>query len=128
MNGNIKEIADIHRHLEQVDGVMLGRLACQNPYAIAKIHHALYPGTSLLTRTAILKGYIDYAQSAHGEGVPMSLLLKPIFNLAHGLPGARSWKAGLMAIQQSKSREGLGAVGSFFDDKQASLNSQPIYY
>lgn len=121
MNGNINEIVDIHRHLAQVDGVMLGRLACQNPYAIAEIHHALYPDTPLLTRRAILKGYIDYAQSAPGEGVPMSLLLKPLFNLAHGLPGARSWKAALMAIQQSKSREGLGGVESFFADVDSNL-------
>ena len=110
LNGNINEMVAIINHLEQVDGVMLGRLACQNPYAIAMIHHALYPESPLLTRTMILERYIAYAQSAHLKGVPMSLLLKPIFNLAHGLAGARAWKAALMEIQQSKNSESLGRV------------------
>jgi tRNA-dihydrouridine synthase A len=101
INGNINEISDIKEHLLHVDGVMLGRLACQNPYAIVKIHHALYPYIAILTRTAILERYVVYAQTVYQKRVPMSLLLKPIFNLAHGLPGARTWKAQLMTIQQS---------------------------
>ncbi len=116
INGNINDSGDIQRHLEQVDGVMLGRLACQNPYALAGIHHALYPDTKRLTRASILEHYIDYAQSTHGDGVPLSLLVKPLFNLAHGLPGARAWKAALMRIQQSKQREGLGGMLLFFSD------------
>lgn len=103
MNGNINELDEIHTHLKQVDGVMLGRLACHNPYAVAKIHHALYPQIPLLKRSIMLENYVSYAQSAYGKGVPLSVLLKPIFNLAHGLPGARLWKAELMQIQQSKN-------------------------
>jgi len=102
INGNINEFEEIHEHLQQVDGVMLGRLACQNPYAIAKIHHALYPETPLLKRSSILKQYIDYAELMREKGVPVSLLVKPIFGLAHGLAGARLWKNYLMDIQQSK--------------------------
>jgi tRNA-dihydrouridine synthase A len=102
INGNINEQNDIDEHLQHVDGVMLGRLACQNPYAIAVIHHALYPHIPLLTRAAILEQYGAYVESASATGVPISLLLKPIFNMAHGLPGARAWKAGLMVIQQSR--------------------------
>ena len=114
INGNINELDDIHRHLGQVDGVMLGRLACQNPYAIATIHHALYPKIPLLNRSAILESYIAYAQSEHSKGVPMSLLLKPIYNLAYGLPGARAWKVALMHIQQSKDVAELGRSISLF--------------
>ena len=101
INGNINEISDIKEHLLHVDGVMLGRLACQNPYAIAKIHYALYPHIALLSRAAILERYVAYVQSVVLKPVPISLLLKPIFNLAHGLPGARAWKALLMDVQQS---------------------------
>lgn len=102
MNGNINELNEINKHLQQVDGVMLGRLACQNPYAIAVIHHALYPGTPLLKRSTILELYIDYARSMRQQGVPYSILLKPIFGLAHGLVGSRLWKNKLMNIQQEK--------------------------
>ena len=114
MNGNISELDEIDAHLQHVDGVMLGRLACQNPYAIAVIHHALYPHIPLLTRATIMEQYVAYAQSASAIGVPMSLLLKPIFNMAHGLPGARVWKAQLMAIQQSGDGSKLSQATSLF--------------
>ncbi len=114
INGGINELEDIQEHLKQVDGVMLGRLACQNPYAIAMIHHALYPDIPLPKRSIILEKYIDYAQPMQQNGVPLSLLLKPIFGLAHGLPGARHWKNQLMDVQQSKGS--LGEIGSFLTE------------
>lgn len=102
INGGINGLGDVQEHLKQVDGVMLGRLACQNPYAIATIHHALYPETPLSERSLVLENYINYALPMQENGVPLSLLLKPIFGLAHGLPGARMWKNKLMDIQQAK--------------------------
>lgn len=114
INGGINEIDEIMQHLEHVDGVMLGRLACQHPYAIAEIHHAMYPHIPLLKRSVILQHYVDYAQPMYEKNVPVSLLLKPIFSLAHGLAGARAWKNQLMTIQQSKNREGLIKAVSFF--------------
>ena len=110
INGNINEIDDIRRHLQYLDGVMLGRLACQNPYAIAKIHHGLFPHVPLPLRSAVLENYVLYAHSAHKKGVPMSLLVKPIFNVAHGLSGARGWKSKLMTIQQSGDSHALFQV------------------
>lgn len=101
INGNINTLDEIHTHLLHVDGVMLGRLACQNPYALAVIHHDLYPTTPLLTRHAILESYFDYVESERAAGVSMSLLLKPIFNMAHACSGARAWKEELMHVQRS---------------------------
>lgn len=102
INGNINQINAIHTHLEQVDGVMLGRLACDNPYKIAEIHHALYPTSKLPSRSEVLQHYVRYLTEAFATGVPLSLLIKPLFNLAHGLPGASQWKKQLMAIMQTK--------------------------
>ena len=102
INGNISGIDEIVEHLTKVDGVMLGRLAYQNPYAIAEIHHELYPTIPLLPRAVILKKYIDYLQTLPVHTTPMSLLLKPLFNFLHGKPNARHWKAELMRIQKAK--------------------------
>lgn len=100
INGNIQELESVHQHLEKVDGVMLGRLACQNPYAIAKIHHGLFPEIPLLSRYECLKKYLNYMFSIKTTNIPMSFLLKPIMNIAHGLPNARSWKNLLLNVQQ----------------------------
>lgn len=102
INGNISNINEINRHLNQTDGVMLGRLACDNPYKIAEVHQALYPETKLLKRSEIFIKYREYLIDQYINGIPLGLLVKPLFNLAHGLPGASQWKKKLMAILQSK--------------------------
>lgn len=107
INGNINTLEDINAHMREVDGVMLGRLVCQNPYELAVIHHALYPTTPLLTRGAILLQYLAYIEVMQATGVPMSFLLKPIFNMAHAMPGARAWKERLNDIQRSNKHDGL---------------------
>lgn len=107
INGNISTIDEIKEHMNQVDGVMLGRLVCQNPYALAAIHHFFYSDFPIRSRQAILYDYLDYAQQQFQQGVALSLLLKPIFNMAHGLPGAKNWKERLMQIQQTKNIDGL---------------------
>lgn len=102
INGNITDINDIQAHLNQIDGVMLGRLACDNPYKIAEIHHALYPNTPLFKRSQIFTRYREYLLDEYSRGAPLSILLKPLFNLAYGLPAARQWKKILMLILQTK--------------------------
>ena len=102
LNGNITQLEDINHHLNQLDGVMLGRLACDNPYKIAQIHHALYPESALLTRSQIFSHYLQYLKLECNKKASLSLLLKPLFNLAHGLPGASQWKQKLMQVLQSK--------------------------
>lgn len=107
INGNIHTIIDINRHLTQVDGVMLGRLACQNPCELAVIHHKLFPDSPCLLRSHLLQRYIDYTQVEASSGTPLSILIKPILNLAHGLKHAKQWKAKLIEVQQSSDISAL---------------------
>lgn len=96
INGNIQRF-DVPFHLEKVDGVMLGRMACDDPYQIANLHHDLYPDMNMQTRTEILKAYVLYLKELHGShSIP--LLVKPLLNLAHGLPGNKAWKKQLLSL------------------------------
>ena len=102
INGNIKTIEEISDHLHHVDGVMLGRLACDNPYAIAKIHHSMYPQCPLPSRRSIARAYFSYLTTL-SPAIPLSVLLKPILNLSHGLPNAKIWKQHLTQMQQARN-------------------------
>jgi tRNA-dihydrouridine synthase A len=102
INGNIETIQEIKEHLDYVDGVMLGRLACNHPYQIAKIHEELYPNIPIQTRSQIFIRYLSHLFNEYTQGVSLSILVKPIFNLAFGLPGAGQWKKTLMRILQTK--------------------------
>lgn len=113
INGNIHSLIDINRHLAQVDGVMLGRLACQNPYELAVIHHNLFPDSPCPSRSHLLQRYIDYAQVEASGGTPLSILIKPILCLAHGLQHAKQWKTKLIDIQQNSDISALKDCISF---------------
>ncbi|KTC74847.1 tRNA-dihydrouridine synthase A [Legionella birminghamensis] len=102
VNGNISTISAIESHLEHVDGVMLGRLACDNPYALAEIHRRIYPDILISSRFVIFQKYSDYAKAQLDKSVPLSVLLKPVFNLCHGQPGNKQWKALLQSMLQNK--------------------------
>jgi tRNA-dihydrouridine synthase A len=116
INGNVLSINEINEHLKHVDGVMLGRLACDNPYRIAEIHHALYPESVLIKRSKLFIRYLDYLLAEFNRGIPLSLLVKPIFGLAHGLPGASQWKQKLMQILQSKNTDLFSELIHYLQD------------
>ena len=102
INGNINTLTEIEEHMKGVDGVMLGRLACQNPYALAPIHRYFYPQTTTRSRAEVMTAYLSYAESQLEQGAHFSLLLKPLFNFAHGMSYAKYWKRLLAKAQQSK--------------------------
>lgn len=102
INGNISHIEQIQQHLEWVDGVMLGRLACQNPYAIAAIDQKIWRKNPLKPRSEYMKKYFQHIQAAYEQGANIHLLTKPIFNFAHGMPQAQRWKQILMEVTQRK--------------------------
>lgn len=115
INGDIKTEMQVLEHLLKVDGVMLGRLACDDPYQIARIHHTLFPHHPLPSRAGVFASYMDYAKSQ--TQVPLSLLLKPILNLVHGLADARKWKAQLLALKDLKDEGQLHVLCDNLVDK-----------
>ncbi len=98
INGQINSIHEAQNHLTKVDGIMVGRLACQNPYAIASLHSALYLTIQSLPDfkcyNFTLKRCSKQIMTSSGK------LLKPILNMAHGLPSARQWKETLTSLQK----------------------------
>nr|WP_028387899.1 tRNA dihydrouridine(20/20a) synthase DusA [Legionella fairfieldensis] len=128
INGNINTLTEIKQHVEYVDGVMLGRLACQNPYLLATIHHYFYPATLIRSRYAILCDYINYMQFQYEKGVSLSLLLKPLFNFAHGLSGAKRWKEHLLQVQQTKKIQLLKIATEILGEIESPSKTESWYF
>lgn len=127
INGNILNEEEIHQHLKHVDGVMLGRLACDNPYRIAEMNKALYPGSTLLSRHQLWLLYKEYLLNEHLKGASLSLLVKPMFGLVHGLPGASQWKKKLMLIVQTKNIALFDELDQYLLDLEIrGTNSDPL--
>jgi len=126
INGNVSKITDIQHHLSEVDGVMLGRLACDNPYEIAKIHQVLYPAVNLSSRSNVFTQYREHIETEYDKGVSLSILVKPIFNLASGLPGSRQWKKKLMYFLQSKNVADLCELSKYLKDIDTELKTEHV--
>jgi tRNA-dihydrouridine synthase A len=97
INGGIKTSAEIALHLEQVDGVMLGREAYHNPYVMAEYDQRFYGDDApVKTRLEVLEAMIPYIAAelaAHGgKGLKLNTITRHMLGLMQGLPGARLFR------------------------------------
>ncbi len=93
LNGGIRTLEQARAELAKVDGVMLGREAYQNPYALAAWERALYGATDPLPeRAEIIERLLPYARRELAEGTPLRAITRHILGLFNGLPGARAWR------------------------------------
>lgn len=98
INGGVTSTAQVTEHLQQVDGVMLGREAYHNPWWLsqwdATFFDAVAPqAVDPLTREAIEQAMVVYMArelALHGTGWPS--IARHMLGLRHGLPGARHWR------------------------------------
>ena len=91
INGGVGTVDDVVRHLEHVDGVMLGRTAYHEPYRLAEIEHALF-ATPLPDRDAVLARLAPYVQAHLARGDRLQHISRHILGLYQGLPGARAYR------------------------------------
>lgn len=93
INGGIKDLPQAEILLQQVDGVMLGREAYQNPYLLAEVDQRLFfTKETPLSRHEIIELLIPYIQSQMADGVRLHSITRHILALFHGEPGARAWR------------------------------------
>jgi tRNA-dihydrouridine synthase A len=91
INGGIASVADVHEHLQHVDGVMLGRTAYHDPYRLAEIEHEIF-GTPLPDRDAVLGALEPYIDAHLARGDRLQHISRHILGLYQGLPGARTYR------------------------------------
>lgn len=93
INGEIKTVAEMHTHLQHVDGVMLGREAYHNPYLLASFDQEFYGSQQAIkSRRRVIEELIPYVSQQLGNGIYLSKISRHILGLFHGCSGARSWR------------------------------------
>ena len=93
INGGIKTLQECQHHLQVVDGVMMGREAYSNPYILSQVDEMLYQDdSSILSREAVLKNYMEYCKDRLSEGTRLNHLSRHIVGLFHGEPNSRLWR------------------------------------
>lgn len=120
VNGGIAGTEPMRTHLQHVDGVMIGREAYHNPWAMAEWDALFWPDTPPvesvhasnatrassaaaatratpsgvpLTRETVEEATVAYmAQQAAEHGTPWSHIARHMLGLRNGTPGARKWR------------------------------------
>lgn len=115
INGGITHLDAAKKHLELVDGVMVGREAYYNPYMLAAVDQALYgENKSVIEQRSIVEQYLPYIEKQLQNGTQLNHMTRHILGLFQGVPGARAWRrhlsehahhkdAGIAVIQQALS-------------------------
>ena len=106
INGGITQLADCHEHLQQVDGVMLGREVYHNPYILAEVDQQIYGANhSVISRKEILQQFIEYVEKQLEQDVYLKHMSRHILGLFHGVAGAKAWRR---HISENSHKAGSG--------------------
>ena len=127
INGGVKTQAEIDMHLEQVDGVMLGREAYHNPYMMAGFDARYYgDDTPIKARAEVAAAMLPYIREqlalrsgGPGGGLRLNSITRHMLGLMAGMPGARGFR---QALSDSK-RLALGDPAMIMD---AIARMQPL--
>lgn len=93
INGGISSIEQAENVLQQVDGVMIGREAYQNPYLLAEVDKRFFNSAEpIKSRHEIMALLIPYIEEQLVNGVRLNSITRHVLGLFHGEPGARAWR------------------------------------
>jgi len=93
INGGIDTLDATEQHLQQVDGVMMGRAAYQNPYLLAQVDQRLFASSApVAERYEIIERMYAYIDQQITEGAHLNHIVRHMLGLYQALPGARAWR------------------------------------
>jgi tRNA-dihydrouridine synthase A len=115
VNGGIATLDEAARHLEHVDGVMLGRAAYQTPALLADVDSRFFGGETRDVDVCV-EAYFEYVKNQLALGAPLHAITRHMLGLYNGRPGARLFRRYLSEHATSKGatvetlREALSLV------------------
>jgi len=93
VNGGINNLQQAQQHLQQVDGVMLGRSAYHNPYLLAEVDALLFADIKPVpTREDVVYAMLPYIERELNRGSLLKHITRHMLGLFKGMPGARHWR------------------------------------
>lgn len=122
VNGGIKTLDEAQSHLKELDGVMIGREAYQNPSMLRAIDQRFYDETAApLDDEAIEEALLAYCVKRQAAGTPMNAIVRHTLGWHRGAPGARLWRQ----IMSDTPRLVRGDM-TIFDDARAALRPRAV--
>ena len=92
INGGITSTDQIKEHLDNVDGVMIGRSIYHSPYMLADIENKIFNNSEVLTRQEVVEKLIEYVKEEIKKGTRLNQIMRHTLGLFHGQTGSSFWK------------------------------------
>jgi tRNA-dihydrouridine synthase A len=93
INGGIGSIAEAARHLDHVDGVMLGRAAYQEPWRLLDVDPELFgEAAPYATMKDVFEAMFPYIEDQLAQGAKLHSMTRHFVGAFHGVPGARAFR------------------------------------
>ena len=108
LNGGVTRLGQVEGLLaeQQIDGVMIGREAYQNPWLLADVDRRLFGAVNpVSTPQQALAAFLPYVERQLAEGVPLASMTRHLLGLFHSCPGAKAWRR---TLSEQAHRPGAG--------------------
>jgi len=105
LNGGITTIAECHRHLAIVDGVMIGRQAYHRPWFLTELEAEFGSASPHSSRTDVVLAMLPYIEKELADGAFLKHITRHMLSLYAGQPGARGWRR---YLSENAHRRGAG--------------------
>jgi tRNA-dihydrouridine synthase A len=106
INGGIGSIAEAARHLDHVDGVMLGRAAYQEPWRLLDVDPELFDEAApYASMKDVFEAMFPYIEDQLAQGARLHSMTRHFVGAFHGVPGARAFRRHLA---ENGVRQGAG--------------------
>jgi tRNA-dihydrouridine synthase A len=107
INGGIASLGEAKRHLLDVDGVMLGRAAYQEPWRLLAADPELFGvAAPYATMKDVFAAMMPYIEDQLAQGTRLHAMTRHFVGAFHGVPGARAFRRHLA---ENGVRPGAGA-------------------
>ena len=99
INGGINSINESIKHLQYVDGVMIGREAYDNPLLLTEVDSRIFCDEKTdISRSDILRKLFPYLKEEVEQGTKISHITRHLMGLFRGFNGARNLRKLLMSV------------------------------
>jgi tRNA-dihydrouridine synthase A len=124
INGGIGSIAEAARHLDHVDGVMLGRAAYQEPWRLLDVDPELFgEAAPYATMKDVFEAMFPYIEEQLAQGAKLHSMTRHFVGAFHGVPGARAFRRHLAekGVRPGAGVDVLRDAIALVEDRAAAL-------
>ena len=125
LNGEINDAKSAVKHLEYVDGVMLGRVICNNPFILNEID-TIINSEQQKDKIDILEKYFLYINSNYKKGMKITDFTKHLTCLFKGFIGSKHTRA-YMCHELNFEKEPLKKLENLLFKEDLWKNGQDLY-